>query len=86
MHSCPTFPSPDLINEGGSYIPDLIVTVVNNICAFDEEHKDEAKFVKSETHFQHVVNWIYAASIDADNILPFLVTPSIGTIILEKSK
>ena len=52
----PPFLASALINEGGSSIPDLIVTSVNKICAFYEEDKDEAKSVKSETHFQHVVN------------------------------
>ena len=36
--------------------------------------------------FQHVVNWLYAASINADNILPVLSTPYMYPIILEKSK
>ena len=82
----PPFLASALINEVGSSIPDLIVTAVNKIHALDEEHNDEAKFVKAKTNFQHVVNWLYAASIDADNILPVLATPSIDPIILDKSK
>ena len=71
----PPFLAFALINEGGSSIPDLIITAVNKIHSFDKEHKDESNFVKAETYFQHVVNWLYAASIDSDKILPVLSTP-----------
>ena len=82
----PHFLASAIINEGGSSIPDPIVTAVNKIRAFDKEQKDEANFVKAKTHFQHAVNWIYAVSIDTDNIIRVLVTPSIDPIILEKLK
>ena len=82
----PLFLASALINEGGSSIPDLIVTAVNKIRDFEEEHKDEAKFIKADKHCQYVVNWLYAASINAENILPVLATPSIDPIILKKSK
>lgn len=75
-----------LINRGGSSIPNLIFTAVNKIRAFDKEHKDEANFVKANTHYQYLVNWLYALSIDTYIILPVLATPYIDPIILEKSK
>ena len=37
----PPFLASALINEGGSSIPDLIVTAANKIRAFNKEHKDE---------------------------------------------
>ena len=48
----PPFLASALINEGGSFIPDLIVTPVKKICTFDKEHKDEANIVKDKTHCQ----------------------------------
>ena len=45
----PPFLASALVNQGGHSIPDLIITAMTSIRAFDESHKDEANFVKADS-------------------------------------
>jgi len=80
----PLFLASDLIHQGGTSIPELIVVAVNQIRSYDEEHKDDTNFTKADTHCQNVVNWLRAAMVNS-LIKPVLTTYSIYHIIVEKN-
>ena len=59
FHNCiPVLPflAPTLIHQGGASVPELIITAITTIKAFDEEHKDDAEFPSANTNCQMIVN------------------------------
>ena len=80
----PPFLATVLIDEGGSSIPELILTAAWYVRAFDVEHDADATMPQANTHAQYVVNWLYAASTE---VFPTVTaTPSIEPSVLAKGE
>ena len=79
----PPFLATHLIHQGGSSIPELIMTAMTTIKAFDEEHKDEADVPSANTNCQLIVNWLFLAH--GKSLATFASIPSIDVAIMSKS-
>ena len=80
----PPFLAVMLIDQGGSCIPELILTAARAIRAFDAEHGGEATFPSANTQAQCVVNWLYAAN--SDTFPTVTATPSIAPSVLSRAE
>ena len=76
----PPFLASALIHQGGASVPELIMTAMTTIKAFDEEHKEDANFPSANTNCQMIVNWLFLSLKKKLATMP--ATPSINVAIL----
>ena len=73
-----------LIDQGGTSIPDLILTAVAKISSFAAEHKEDNYFPSANNHAQPIVTWLWATMKE---YFPSLnAALSIDPIIIARSK
>ena len=63
-------------------IPEMIITTIAKIRAFDEEHAEDGTFEKANEHCKMLVWWLIAAQTDGV-ITPIPLVPSVDPLIKE---
>ena len=57
----PPFLATMLIDQGGTFIPDLIFVAVTKIATFSTKHEDDNAFTSADTHARAIVNWLWTS-------------------------